>query len=88
MNEREAFARLKPPLIFGNEWQIEAVRFLSWLEEKRALGEDEETNCPECDGTGEIVIECEECDGTGTISDHRLTLVPEKSFWLPFEKVA
>jgi RecJ-like exonuclease len=71
MNLKEAREALKPPLIFGDSKQCEAIAFLSKAEELKNLilekGFDTST-CSTCHGEREV--ECDECEGTGKLDCH------------------
>lgn len=62
----EARHLLSGKLIFGDERQIAAVRFLEALELAEETGDD--LVCDECDGSGVIEVECEKCGGMGTLN--------------------
>ena len=75
MNLIEAQKAIKSPLIFGNEHQIQAIRFLDAVQEiVEAIKESPE--CENCQGNGQVEEpcdfcafgdECDECDGKGAV---------------------
>ncbi len=80
MTLKEAYAQLRPPLVFGQETQVKAVRFISTVAEVVAQLKDcphsDDNSCDDCDGEGttactcldcghEHDAKCDECGGTG-----------------------
>ena len=67
MNEIEARKELSRRLVFGDEAQIRAIRFLDAVEEVvEAIKSEPE--CKECHGNGQIYeydADCEDCGGEG-----------------------
>jgi hypothetical protein len=64
VNEAEALAALRRPLVFGDDQQIRAIRFLdavaAAVEQIR-----EQPVCESCEGRGEFEQECSFCSGAG-----------------------
>jgi hypothetical protein len=64
LNEQEALAALRRPLVFGDDQQIRAIRFLDAI---AAAVETirEAPICEGCEGRGEFEEECGACKGEG-----------------------
>jgi hypothetical protein len=67
MDVREARSALKRPLVFGDEQQIRAIRFLDEVAEAVKVITDA-AECTKCNGNGRIYeydADCEACGGKG-----------------------
>jgi hypothetical protein len=66
MTEKEAQRELRRKLVFGDDRQIRAIKFLDSLS---SCIEEIKTNpdCDECQGLGQFYQDCSQCSGSGCV---------------------